>query len=148
MTAKLFTPFTIKNVTFKNRIVMSPMCMYSVETEDGMVKPFHLTHYESRAAGQAGLIIVESTAVTPEGRISPQDLGIWSHAHVEGFKKINEGVHRHGAKSGIQLGHAGRKAAVQEEIFAPSALSFSDAYKTPTEMTIEKIQETIGAFKS
>jgi NADPH2 dehydrogenase len=147
MESKLFSPFTIKNITLKNRIVMSPMCMYSVETEDGMVQPFHITHYESRAIGQVGLIIVEATAVRPEGRISPQDLGIWDDAHIEGLRKINEGVHRHGAKSGIQLAHAGRKAAVKEEIFAPSSIPFSEQYQTPTEMTEAKLQETIQAFQ-
>ncbi|MBB6455345.1 NADPH2 dehydrogenase [Salirhabdus euzebyi] len=147
MTTQLFSPFTIKNVTLKNRIVMSPMCMYSVDTEDGFVKPFHITHYESRAVGQAGLIMVESTSVTPEGRISPNDLGIWDEKHVEGLQKINQAVHVHGAKTAIQLGHAGRKAALKEEIFSPSAIAFNDKYQTPTEMTEEKIKETIHAFQ-
>ena len=78
MEAKLFTPFTIKNTTIKNRIVMAPMCMYSCPNEDGMVENWHKTHYTSRAVGQVGLIILEATAVTPQGRISPNDLGIWS----------------------------------------------------------------------
>src|SRR5690625_4864624 len=108
--AKLFEPITINGVTLKNRIVMSPMCMYSVEKEDGHLIPFHYAHYESRAAGQAGLVMVEATAVRPEGRISPNDLGIWSDEHIEGFKKLNERIREHGAKTGIQLAHAGRKA--------------------------------------
>ena len=88
MTVKLFEPYTVKNVTFKNRIVMSPMCMYSSKNEDGMVEDWHYTHYTSRAVGQAGLIIVEATAVTPQGRISPQDLGIWSDDHIERLSKL------------------------------------------------------------
>ncbi len=88
MTVKLFEPYTVKNVTFKNRIVMSPMCMYSCHNEDGQVEEWHYTHYTSRAVGQVGLIIVEATAVTPQGRISPQDLGIWSDDHIEGLSKL------------------------------------------------------------
>ncbi len=147
MEAKLFSPYTIKNVTFKNRIVMSPMCMYSVDTEDGKVQPFHFTHYISRAVGQVGLIIVEATAVQPEGRISPQDLGIWSDDHIKGFQMLNNGIHHHGAKSGIQLAHAGRKATVKEDIYAPSKIAFSEKYKTPLEMTEDDIKETIHAFQ-
>jgi NADPH2 dehydrogenase len=148
MSTKLFSPFQIKNVTFKNRIVMSPMCMYSVDTQDGMVRPFHIAHYESRAAGQAGLVMVESTAVTKEGRISAYDLGIWEDAHIEGMRKINEGIHRHGVKSAIQLGHAGRKADLQEEIFSASPIAFNDQYQVPTEMDQAKIKETILAFQT
>lgn len=147
MESKLFSPLTIKETTFKNRIVMSPMCMYSSETEDGHVQPFHLAHYESRAAGQAGLVIIEATAVMPEGRISSKDLGIWDDDHIKGLQQINEGVHRHGGKSGIQLAHAGRKADLEGPIFAPSSLPFSENYQTPQEMSLEDIQRTIQAFK-
>ncbi|MRG86497.1 NADPH dehydrogenase NamA [Salinibacillus xinjiangensis] len=148
MSSKLFSPYTIKNVTLKNRIVMSPMCMYSVDSEDGKVQPFHITHYESRAAGQAGLVMVESTGVTPEGRISVHDLGIWSDEHVEGFTQINEAVHRHGAKTAIQLGHAGRKADLPSEIYSASPIAFNDQFQTPTEMDQQKINETVQAFQS
>ncbi|MBO8154867.1 MAG: NADPH dehydrogenase NamA [Bacillaceae bacterium] len=147
MESKLFSPLTIKETTFKNRIVMSPMCMYSSETEDGHVQPFHLAHYESRAAGQAGLVIIEATAVMPEGRISSKDLGIWDDDHIKGLQQINEGVHCHGGKSGIQLAHAGRKADLEGPIFAPSSLPFSENYQTPQEMSLEDIQRTIQAFK-
>ncbi|MEK5070412.1 NADPH dehydrogenase NamA [Sporosarcina sp. FSL K6-1508] len=145
--AKLFEPFTIRNVEFKNRIVMSPMCMYSSHNEDGMIEDWHKTHYATRAVGQVGLIIVEATAVQPAGRISPQDLGIWSDDHVEGLTEVVRLMQQHGAKAGIQLAHAGRKATVDGDIFAPSALAFNDKYKSPVEMTKEDIKTTVQAFK-
>lgn len=147
MERKLFTPFTIKNVTLKNRIVMAPMCMYSCEKEDGIVTPWHITHYTTRAVGQVGLIIQEATAVTPQGRISPQDLGIWDDIHIEGLKQLTAQIKESGAVTGIQLNHAGRKAEVDGEIIAPSAVAFSEQYKVPKEMTSEDIQNTIEAFK-
>ncbi|WP_174734221.1 NADPH dehydrogenase NamA [Mesobacillus harenae] len=147
MDSKLFSSYQIKDVTFKNRIVMAPMCMYSSEKENGKAENWHFTHYASRAVGQAGLIIVEATAVTPEGRISPQDLGIWSNDHIEGLSTVTKLVKEHGAKAGIQLAHAGRKAMVKEEIIAPSALPFSDKYKTPKEMTLLEISSIVEAFK-
>ncbi|MDQ0197398.1 NADPH dehydrogenase NamA [Neobacillus ginsengisoli] len=147
MQAKLFSPYTIKGVTFKNRIVMAPMCMYSSHTEDGRLQNWHRTHYTTRAVGQVGLIIVEATAVTPQGRISPQDLGIWSDDHTEGFKELVGLVKEHGAKIGIQLAHAGRKAVLEGEIIAPSALAFNEKMKTPKEMTKTDIEETIESFK-
>lgn len=143
---RLFTPFTVKDMTLKNRIVMSPMCMYSCPNEDGKVTNWHKIHYPSRATGQVGLIIVEATAVTPQGRISPQDLGIWDDSHIAGLKELVDLVHEQGAKIGIQLAHAGRKAMVDGPIIAPSAIPFNDKYKTPEEMTEEQIAETIQAF--
>ena len=147
MNAKLFTPFTIKNTTIKNRIVMAPMCMYSCEAEDGKVTNWHKTHYTSRAVGQVGVIILEATAVTPQGRISSKDLGIWSDEHIEGLKELTDLMKEHGAVTGIQLAHAGRKATVDGEIIAPSSIPFNEKMKTPKEMTIEEIKETIEAFK-
>lgn len=147
MTVKLFSPFSIKGVTLKNRVVMAPMCMYSSDKEDGTLTNFHLTHYVSRAVGQVGLIIVEATAVTPQGRISSRDLGIWNDEHVEGFKNLVGQVKEHGAKIGIQIAHAGRKATVDGEILAPSAIPFDEKSKTPKEMTKDEIKETIEAFK-
>ncbi|MDQ6599556.1 NADPH dehydrogenase NamA [Bacillus salipaludis] len=147
MAVKLFSPYTIKGVTLKNRIVMSPMCMYSSHNEDGHIQNWHRTHYTSRAVGQVGLIIVEATAVTPQGRISPQDLGIWSDEHVEGFKELVSLMKEHGAKTGIQLAHAGRKAVLEGEILAPSALAYNEKSKTPKEMTLAEIAETVDAFK-
>ncbi|MCP8616784.1 NADPH dehydrogenase NamA [Salirhabdus salicampi] len=126
---------------------MSPMCMYSAETEDGHAQPFHFTHYESRAAGQAGMVMIEATAVRPEGRISPRDLGIWDDAHIEGLKEINTGIHRHGAVSAIQLAHAGRKANLTEPTYAPSSLPFNEQFPTPNEMDEGKISETVQAFQ-
>lgn len=147
MKSKLFTPYTIKNVYLKNRIVMSPMCMYSSLSEDGKVHEFHSTHYASRALGQVGLIVIEATAVTAQGRISPRDLGIWDDKHIDGLKKLVNLVHNQDAKIGIQLAHAGRKAEIDGEIIAPSPLPFNEKMKKPTEMTIGQIQETVKAFK-
>ncbi|MDR6122479.1 NADPH2 dehydrogenase [Bacillus sp. SLBN-46] len=147
MTTKLFSPITIKGVTLKNRIVMAPMCMYSSHNEDGHLQNWHRTHYTSRAVGQVGLIIVEATAVTPQGRISPQDLGIWSDEHTDGFKELVNLMKEHGAKTGIQLAHAGRKAVLEGEILAPSAIAFNEKSQTPKEMTIAEIKETVEAFK-
>lgn len=145
--AKLFEPFTIRDVTFKNRIVQSPMCMYSSDAQDGKVTDWHKTHYASRAVGQVGLIIVEATAIHPQGRISAEDLGIWEDSQIEGLSEIVGLMKQHGAKTGIQLAHAGRKATVEGSIFAPSALPFSERLKTPVEMTIEDIQQLIEQFK-
>ncbi|WML59837.1 NADPH dehydrogenase NamA [Neobacillus sp. PS2-9] len=147
MTTKLFSPITIKGVTLQNRIVMAPMCMYSSHNEDGHLQNWHRTHYTSRAVGQVGLIIVEATAVTPQGRISPQDLGIWSDEHTDGFKELVNLMKEHGAKTGIQLAHAGRKAVLEGEIIAPSAIAFNEKSQTPKEMTIAEIKETVEAFK-
>ncbi|MBT2574538.1 NADPH dehydrogenase NamA [Bacillus sp. ISL-51] len=147
MARKLFTPWTIKDVTIKNRIVMSPMCMYSSHEKDGKVQPFHMAHYISRAIGQVGLIIVEASAVNPQGRISDQDLGIWSDEHVEGFADLTEQVKAQGSKIGIQLAHAGRKAELEGEIYAPSAIPFDEQSDTPVEMSAEQIKETIHEFK-
>ncbi|SFF54956.1 NADPH2 dehydrogenase [Halobacillus alkaliphilus] len=143
----LFSPYTIKNVTLKNRIVMSPMCMYSSHNQDGHTQPFHLAHYESRAAGQVGLVMTEATSVTPEGRISHEDLGIWSDNHNEGLSTLTEAIHRHGAKAGIQLAHAGRKANLDSEIYAPSAAPFSESLKTPVEMDEQQVSSTVQSFK-
>jgi len=145
--SKLFTPLTIQNVTLKNRIVMSPMCMYSSDKKDGKLTPFHLTHYISRAAGQVGLIMVEATAVQPEGRISNEDLGIWNDEHINGFKKLNKEIKKYGSKTAIQLAHAGRKATVEPPIYAPSPVPFRESSTTPTEMNQSDIKQTIQAFK-
>lgn len=126
---------------------MAPMCMYSSENEDGKVEDFHITHYVSRAIGQVGLIIQEATAVTPQGRISSKDLGIWSDDHIEGLSRLTSLIKSYGTKTGIQLAHAGRKAVLDGEIIAPSAIPFNEEMKTPKEMTIADIRETIEAFK-
>lgn len=145
--SKLFSPIDFKGITLKNRIVMSPMCMYSSLNKDGLITPFHFSHYISRAVGQVGLIMVEATAVQPEGRISEQDLGIWDDKHIAGFRQLNEEIHSYGAKSAIQLAHAGRKAHLESPIYAPSALPFNGGSITPVEMSSEEIKATIKAFK-
>ncbi|MBM7646146.1 NADPH2 dehydrogenase [Scopulibacillus daqui] len=147
MAKQLFSSYTIKDLTLKNRIVMSPMCMYSCTNKDGKVTNWHLTHYTSRAVGQVGLIIVEASAVTPQGRISDQDLGIWSDDHIEGLKQLVDLNHEHGGKIGIQIAHAGRKAEIDGPIIAPSPEAFNEKMKVPEEMTIEDIKETVEAFK-
>ena len=145
--AKLFEPFEIKDVVFKNRIVMAPMCMYQSDKEDGMVTDWHRIHYPTRAVGGVGLIITEATAVQPQGRISAQDLGIWDDRHIEGQAEIVRLMKQHGAKTGIQLAHAGRKARVEGAIHSASALAFDENYKKPAEMAPADIEETIEAFK-
>jgi len=105
----LFTPFKLRDLTFRNRIFVSPMCQYS--SQDGLATPWHLVHLGSRAVGGAALVMVEATAVTPEGRISPADSGIWSDAHAEAFRPIAAFIREQGAAPGIQLAHAGRKAS-------------------------------------
>lgn len=126
---------------------MAPMCMYSSHNEDGKVENWHKTHYTSRAVGGVGLIIQEATSVTPQGRISPQDLGIWSDDHIEGLSELVSLIKEQGAVTGIQLAHAGRKAVLEGEILAPSAIPFNDKMKTPKEMSLTDIKETIQAFK-
>jgi NADPH2 dehydrogenase len=121
--------------------------MYSCFAEDGQVTSFHKTHYASRAAGQVGLVILEASAVTEQGRISPQDLGIWSDDQVKGLSELVRLVHEQGSKIGIQLAHAGRKAILEGEIIAPSAIPFNDQMKVPVEMDKEQINQTIDAFK-
>lgn len=144
---KLFEEYKIKDMTLKNRIVMPPMCMYQ-GTSDGFPTLFHIAHYASRAIGGAGLIIVESTGVTPEGRISDRDLGIWDDRNVSGLKSIVDVCHSNGAKVAIQINHAGRKStSASGKLLAPSAIPFSSDYRKPAEMTKVQIAETVEAFK-
>ena len=135
----LFESLTLRDVTFQNRVAVSPMCEYS--SENGLANDWHFVHLGSRAVGGAGLVLTEATAVLPEGRISPQDLGIWSDDHIEPLKRITRFVHEQGSAAGIQLAHAGRKASTQPpweghgyvpperggwSTVAPSALAFGD----------------------
>lgn len=144
--AKLFTVGQLKDLTLKNRIVMAPMCMYSSD-DDGLVKEFHRMHYGARALGGTGLVILEATAVEKRGRISAEDLGIWSDEQVQPLKELVDFLHQCGAKAGIQLGHAGRKCAVEsEKIISSSDIAFSEDYQTPEAMTQETIKEVIRAF--
>lgn len=141
----IFQELKIKNLILKNRAVMAPMCMYQSD-DTGEVKDFHITHYATRAIGGVGLIIQESTAIDPDGRISKEDLGIWSDDHVEGLTYIVDSIHNNGAYAGIQLNHAGRKAQVEHPI-APSAISYSERFKVPKEMTLEDIHKVISQFR-
>lgn len=158
--AHLFDPFTLKSVTLRNRIGVSPMCQYSCV--DGMATDWHLVHLGSRAVGGVGLVIAEATAVEARGRISPHDLGIWSDTHVEPLARVARFVKEQGAIPGIQLAHAGRKAGTQRpweghhplsdaeggwDIIAPSAVPFNDGYRTPAEMTHDDIQLVQVAFR-
>ncbi|WP_209121249.1 NADPH dehydrogenase NamA [Alkalihalobacillus sp. BA299] len=144
---ELFSEYQIRDVTFKNRIVMSPMCMYSCFNQDGKVTDWHRLHYSSRAVGQVGLIILESTAVSPSGRISLEDLGIWDNSQIEGLKNLVGTLHSHGSKVGIQLSHAGRKSRTGSSIFAPASIPFTDERPVPIELDISKIKEIINDFK-
>src|ERR1700761_475643 len=159
--SKLFTSLQIRDIIFGNRIVVSPMCQYSAH--DGMAGDWHLVHLGSRAVGGAGLIFTEATAVSPEGRISPSDLGIWKDEHIEGLRRIVKFVRAQGSEIGIQLAHAGRKASTREpwkgsgmvsedaggwKVFAPSAVAFDSHYPMPVEMSIADIQKVVDDFKA
>ena len=142
----LFETFELKNMKLKNRVVMPPMCMYSADTE-GFANDFHIGHYAARAIGGVGLIIQEATAIDKDGRISINDLGIWSDEHIPGLKRIVDAIHLHGSVAGIQINHAGRKAKVENPI-GPSAVSYGGEYIVPKEMTIEDIKKVVSDFKS
>lgn len=143
---KLFEEYTIKDMTLKNRIVMPPMCMYKA-TSDGFPTLFHIGHYAARALGGAGLIIVESTAVTPGGRITDNDLGVWDDVQVSGLKRIADICHANGAKVALQINHAGRKSqSLSGTPLAPSPLAYP-GYREPSEMTVEQIAAVTAAFR-
>lgn len=145
--AKLFESIKVRNMEFKNRIVMPPMCMYSSD-DSGYANDWHFIHYGTRAIGGAGLIIVEATGVERRGRITDRDLGIWDDSHIIGLSKIVTLCKKYNAKVGIQLGHAGRKCEIKsEEIIAPSPIAYSDRYKVPKKMNKDDINEVINAFK-
>ncbi len=144
----LFSEFKIGDMSVKNRIVMPPMVMYRCN-DHGMPNDFHFTHYTARAIGGVGLIIVEATAVEARGRITDQDMGIWDDAHIDGHAKINKLCHEFGAKTALQIAHAGRKSTASESMpIAPSALRFADegGFKTPLEMNWDDIQTLRQAF--
>ncbi|WP_339324541.1 NADH:flavin oxidoreductase/NADH oxidase [Paenibacillus sp. FSL W8-0194] len=145
--ADLFTPYVLKGLSLKNRIVMPPMCQYSVQAEDGVPNNWHFVHYVSRAVGGTGLIIVEMTAVHPDGRITNRDTGIWSDEQIPAYRKIVNEVHTYGTRIGIQLGHAGRKAEDANPPVAPSAIRFDEKYRTPRALTTEEVKELVQAYK-
>jgi 2,4-dienoyl-CoA reductase-like NADH-dependent reductase (Old Yellow Enzyme family) len=156
----LFEPLTLRSVTVANRIAVSPMCQYS--SVDGYVTDWHLVHLGSRAVGGAGLVITEAMAVTPQGRITPHDLGIWSDDHIEPLARIVHFMSRQGSLVGIQLGHAGRKASTPAPwehrsvtlteaeggwpTVAPSAVAFDEGCIVPTALTEEGVQGIATAF--
>ena len=161
MYSNLFSPLTIKSVTIKNRIAISPMCQYSAT--DGFATDWHLVHLGSRASGGAGLIIQEATAVSPEGRISPEDLGLWNNEQIDKLKQITQFIINQDAVPGIQLAHAGRKASAASpwnggrkvandnggwDTVAPSAIAYHDNEKAPIALDKNGIQKVIADFKA
>jgi len=158
----LYSPLKIKSIELKNRLVLSPMCQYS--STDGFANDWHLVHLGSRAVGGAGLIISEATAVSPEGRITPFDLGIWKEVHITFLKRINDFMHQQDAVTGVQLAHAGRKASKSqpwtgsqhllpeeggwEDVVAPSAVALTENMPAPRELTSEGIQKVVADFKA
>lgn len=155
----LFDPFTLRDVTFRNRIAVSPMCEYS--SRDGFANDWHLVHLGSRAVGGAGLVLTEATAVTPEGRISPDDLGIWKDEHITMLARIFHFIESHGATPGIQLAHAGRKASTTAPwkgakpvaigdggwtTTAPSAIAFDNDHAVPHALELDEIAVVVRAF--
>ena len=157
--SKLFSPLKLRGLELKNRIFVSPMCQYS--SEDGMPTQWHLVHLGSRAVGGAALVMMEATAVSAEGRISPSDMGLWSDAHAEAMKPIAAFIAAQGAAPGVQLAHAGRKAstavpwagdaAVPRDAggwtpIAPSAVAFSETYHVPRAMTVDDIDRVVDEF--
>jgi 2,4-dienoyl-CoA reductase-like NADH-dependent reductase (Old Yellow Enzyme family) len=160
----LFEPFTLRELTIPNRVWMPPMCQYSAAPEGpetGVPADWHFAHYAARATGGTGLIIVEATAVSPQGRISPYDLGIWNDTQVEAFRRITRFLTAQGTVPAIQLAHAGRKASTDRpwkggapvgpdehgwEPVAPSPLAFDDRHPVPAELTTGQIKDVVEQF--
>jgi 2,4-dienoyl-CoA reductase-like NADH-dependent reductase (Old Yellow Enzyme family) len=156
----LFDPLAIRDVTLANRVFVSPMCQYS--STDGYASDWHFVHLGSRAVGGAGLVLTEATAVLPEGRISPQDLGIWMDDHIEPLARVVRFIHEQGSVAGMQLAHAGRKASTYapwaghgaapesqlgwENVVAPSEIAFTDSYPMPRALSIDGIKNIVSAF--
>ena len=156
----LFDPLAIRDIRFANRVFVSPMCEYS--STDGYVSDWHFVHLGSRAVGGAGLVLTEATAVVPEGRISPDDLGIWMDDHIVPLARIVRFIHEQGSVAGMQLAHAGRKASTYRpwaghgrvpeseggwnNVVAPSALAFADEYSMPRALSIDGIKNIVSAF--
>ncbi len=161
MESKLFSELTLRKLTFRNRVFVSPMCQYSCE--DGRATDWHLVHLGSRAVGGAGCVMTEAVAVSPEGRISPYDVGLWSDEHIQPLRRITSFISAQGAVPGIQLAHAGRKAGTDApwnggkpitesgrawQPVAPSPVPFDGFSKTPIEMTQDLIDDVIARFAS
>jgi 2,4-dienoyl-CoA reductase-like NADH-dependent reductase (Old Yellow Enzyme family) len=156
----LFDPLTLRGVTISNRILVSPMCEYS--SSDGFANDWHFVHLGSRAVGGAGVVLTEATAVTPEGRISPHDLGIWSDAHVEGLARCVRFIHAQGRHAGIQLAHAGRKGSTRRPWeppgavpaadggwvpVAPTETPFADGFPIPRALAASEVAGVVTAFR-
>lgn len=141
----LFQPYQFKNLSLRNRVVMAPMCQYSAE--DGVANDWHFVHYTSRAIGGVGLVIVEMTNIEPDGRITDNCLGLWNDEQQEALKRIVDAVHQHGAKIGIQIAHAGRKATDAEQPVSASDIAHSDRYKTPHALTTEEAKAMVQKYK-
>ena len=157
----LFSPLKIREIELRNRIAVSPMCMYN--SKEGFANDWHLVHLGSRAVGGAGLIICEATAVSPEGRITPSDLGIWQDEHIEGLRRITAFIEEQGTVPGIQLAHAGRKASHSSpwtggklvpaeeggwETVAPSAIPFAEGEPAPMALDKAGIEKVLADFKA
>jgi len=158
----LFEPFSLRNLSISNRIIVSPMCQYS--STDGFANDWHLVHLGSRAVGRAAVVFTEANAVVPEGRISPEDLGIWKDEHIEFLSRITAFIKGQGSIAGTQLAHAGRKASTAapwkggkpisleqggwSPIYGPSPIQFADGYQVPKELTLVQIRATINAFRN
>ena len=157
----LFDPLTLRGVTLRNRIGVSPMCQY--QATEGVANDWHLVHLATRAVGGNGLVIAEATAVEPEGRISPGCLGLWNDEQTDAFARITTLLRDHGTVPGLQLGHAGRKASTVVPwegdgplatgdgawpVVAPSAVPFADGFPVPQELTLDRIAELVTAFRS
>ncbi|AJE87164.1 oxidoreductase [Streptomyces albus] len=162
--SKLFAPWTLRSLTIPNRVWMAPMCQYSAETSGpltGAPHDWHFTHYGARAAGGTGLVLVEATAVSPEGRISPADLGLWNDTQQEAFARIARFLRDQGTVPGVQLAHAGRKASTDRpwrggaplgpeaggwQPLGPSPLPFAAGHPVPAELTVDQLREITGQF--
>jgi 2,4-dienoyl-CoA reductase-like NADH-dependent reductase (Old Yellow Enzyme family) len=160
----LFSPLELRGVRLRNRVAVSPMCMYACEGRDGMANDWHVMHLGARAVGGAALVFTEAAAVEARGRISPEDLGIWDDRHVEPLARVTRFIAAHGAVPGIQLAHAGRKGSVYRPWgagrgtapaseggwtpVAPSPISFGEGYATPQELDAAGIAEVVAAFRS
>ncbi|MFD5137054.1 NADH:flavin oxidoreductase/NADH oxidase [Streptomyces sp. NPDC058378] len=160
----LFEPYALRSLTVPNRVWMAPMCQYSAAPDGplaGAPTDWHFQHYAARAAGGAGLVIVEATGVSPEGRISPQDLGIWNDTQVEAFRRITTFLKSQNTVPAIQIAHAGRKASTGQpwkggapvgpeahgwQPVAPSAIAFDEHHPVPTELTVDDIQHVVRQF--
>jgi len=160
MSSKLFSPLKLRELTLPNRIAVSPMCQYSAQ--DGFINDWHLVHLGSRAVGGAGLVILEAAAILAEGRITPQDVGIWQDAHIDALRRLTRFIEAQGSFAGIQLAHAGRKASTYRPwagnagsipvaeggwpTVGPSALAFDQSFQAPAALSAHDIAQHVQAF--